>query len=144
MILGMDGRRKNYDDAVNLYKLGLSVGDVAAHFDISRQAMWKILLRRGVQFRQQLRYGKKNHFHRGTRADDRAQNTLEKAVLRGLVQRKARCEACGKSPTFKDGRSGIQAHHADYNKPLKVMWLCQPCHHEWHKKNRAVPRRERR
>ena len=35
-------------------------------------------------------------------------------------------------------KNRIQAHHCDYNKPLEVMWLCQKCHHEWHKNNKAV------
>ena len=50
----------------------------------------------------------------------------------------SRCEHCEASYRFKGGRRAIQAHHPDYNKPLDVVWLCQKCHHEWHKDNRAI------
>jgi hypothetical protein len=73
------------------------------------------------------------------RAADRAQNLVDEAVKRGVIIRKSACEICGAMPVFKDGRSGIQAHHCDYNKPLEVMWLCQGCHHKWHKENKAIP-----
>lgn len=43
---------------------------------------------------------------------------------------------------MSDGRALVQAHHDDYNHPLTVRWLCQPCHYEWHKHNRAIPRKE--
>jgi hypothetical protein len=34
------------------------------------------------------------------------------------------CAFCGEPKTI--------AHHHDYNKPLEVTWLCQPCHHRFH------------
>lgn len=37
------------------------------------------------------------------------------------------CESCGNEKTL--------AHHTDYSKPLKIMWLCRGCHIDWHKKN---------
>jgi hypothetical protein len=104
--------------------------------------MYLILKRRGVEFRNQLRYGEENHFWRGTQANDRAQNILEKAIRKHIVTRPQKCEKCGMSGIFNDGRSLIQAHHCDYNKPLDVMWLCQKCHHEWHCNNKAIPFRE--
>lgn len=134
---------KDYSTAVRMYESGLSVADVAEFFGVTRQSMHKSLGRRGVKFRSNLRFGTANHFHRGTRADDRAQGTLEKAVAKGVVLRKTHCEECGASTEFADGRSGIQAHHPDYNKPLDVIWLCQHCHHEWHKCHRAIPRERR-
>jgi hypothetical protein len=27
----------------------------------------------------------------------------------------------------------VVAHHEDYNKPLEIVWLCQPCHKQRHK-----------
>lgn len=127
-----------------MYAAGSSVGAVAKAQGLTRQAMWQWLKARGVSMRPQLRYGVANHFHRGTKANDYAQNVLEKAVSRGRVKRKTACETCGSTAKFKNGRTAIQAHHPDYNKPLDVMWLCQRCHHEWHRKQKPTPRREGR
>lgn len=121
-----------------MYAAGLSVQQIANFYRVTRQAMWAVLRRR-TTLGPNLRFGEKNHFHRGTRADDHAQNVLEVAIRRGVVKRLARCQTCGEAKTFKDGRTAIQAHHPDYNRPLDVMWLCQPCHHKWHKENRAIP-----
>lgn len=132
--------RKNYDEACRLYEMGLSIADVAKHYGVSRQGMYDILRRRGTKMRPNTRVGPANHFYRGgSLASDRAQNTLEKAIQKGIVEKKLVCEICGKAPVMRDGRSGVQAHHPDYNRPLTVMWLCQPCHHKWHKENRAIP-----
>ena len=137
----MAAHRKDYDNAVKMYESGFSIEEIADYFGVTRQSMWKCLKRRGVEFRDNKRYGLENHFWRGTKADDRAQNILEKAVQKGIIQRKTVCECCGASGAFSDavldGRSMVQAHHTDYNKPLDVIWLCQKCHHEWHKHNKA-------
>jgi hypothetical protein len=130
---------RDYSEAVRLYTSGLSVGDCAAFYGISRQAMWMILKRRDCVFRPQLRRGKANHFHRGTRARDRAQNLCEKAIQKGVLVRPSHCEQCRSIPKpYRDGRNPIQAHHDDYMKPLAVRWLCQPCHHAWHRTHRAA------
>lgn len=133
----MAAHRKDYDQAVSAYEVGASIEDIADYYGVSRQSMWKCLKRRGVTFRDNKKYGLENHFHRGTKADDRAQNILEKAIQSGKIARKSVCEACGTAGTFADGRTAIQAHHADYNRPLDVTWLCQKCHHKWHKHNKA-------
>lgn len=138
----MGAHRKDFDLAVELYNKGLSIEAVGEYYGITRQAMHKILKRRGVSFRDNKKYGEENHFYRGTKANDKAQNLLEEAIERGIIQRKTHCEKCGNTGTFKDGRTKIQAHHGDYNKPLDVMWLCQKCHHEWHKNNKAISRKE--
>ena len=135
----MGRKQKDYQEAVELYHSGLSIGDVAAYFGVSRQSMWKVFKRRNVVMRDQLRTGEDNHFWRGTSDDDRAQNMVEKAVKKGTLIQPDTCSVCGQKQTFKDGRSGIQAHHDDYNKPLEIRWLCQKCHHEWHKHHKAIP-----
>lgn len=57
----------------------------------------------------------------------RAQPKVMKALSSGKLTRLP-CEVCGKEPA--------DAHHDDYNKPLKVRWLCRKCHAEWHRYNK--------
>src|SRR3989337_846841 len=131
-------RLTKYDQAVPMYQSGLSIQEIANFFQVTRQSMWAALKRRRVEFRTNTRSGMENHFHRGTRAVDRAQNLLEKAVEKGIIHRPDACQDCDTIPRrFKNGRTGIQAHHKDYSKPLEVRWLCQKCHHTWHKTNKA-------
>lgn len=129
-------KNDKYKNAKNLYNMGHSIQEVADMYGITRQGMWDILKRRGTEFRDNKRFGDENHFYRGgSKASDYAQNKIEKAILYGKMERKHVCDNCGASGTFKDGRNMVQAHHPNYNKPLEVMWLCQKCHHEWHKNN---------
>ncbi len=131
-------RDPKYDNAVDLYDRGMSVKECADFYGITRQAMHKILKRRGCKFRDNKRFGKENHFYRGgyTHGQRRAGHFVEKAIKKGVLIPSKSCEVCGAIKTFRDGRNGIQAHHNDYNKPLDIMWLCQNCHHEWHKENK--------
>lgn len=141
-LYNMKSRNPKYDYAVKMYDDGLSIQEVANFYKISRQAMWGILKVRGCIFRDNLKYGEDNHFFRGgSTEDDYAQGVVEKALKKGILIRKP-CEKCGKNGVMSDGRSEVQAHHIDYNKPLDVIWFCQLCHHEWHKENKAVPREE--
>ncbi len=135
-----DKRKRDYPEAIAMYERGMSLEQIANFYGRTRQALWEWMKARGVKMRPQKRTGKENHFHRGTKASARAHDIFEKALKRGVVARSDTCETCGEKKTFKDGRSGVQAHHPDYNKPLDVMWLCQKCHHEWHKTNKAIPR----
>ena len=135
----MSAKRKDYNEAIKMYNMGLSIQQVADYYVISRQAMHLILKRRGVNFRPQKKYGEDNHFYRGgSIAHDRSQNLVESAIDKGILKRKIICDKCGNTGVFKDGRSAIQAHHNDYNKPLDIKWLCQKCHHEWHKNNKPI------
>jgi hypothetical protein len=126
------------DECVRMYDSGMSLAPIAAYFCVSRQAMWD-LLRRRTTMRPQQCAGANNHFFRGgATEDDHAQNMVEHAMRAGIIRRPEQCSSCGSTGKFKDGRSSIQAHHCDYNKPLDVMWLCQKCHHAWHKTNTAI------
>lgn len=133
----MAKKNRKYREVVSMYEQGMSVQDIADFFEITRQAMWKILKRRGCNFRDNKRHGEENHFYRGTKAEKRVHRFVERAIKRGIIVKKTHCEVCGSTGEFKDGRSKIQAHHTDYSKPLQVMWLCQQCHHKWHKTNKA-------
>jgi hypothetical protein len=121
-----------------MYNGGLSVGDCAAAFGITRQAMWDTLKRRGVKFRPKLRYGTDNTFHRGGRTSGKkeARIAMQRATDKGIIKRGDKCEQCGKARTSSQD---IEGHHDDYNKPLTVRWLCKVCHFAWHKANKPIP-----
>lgn len=131
------------DEAVRMYESGMSLAPIATFYGVSRQSMWD-LLRRRVELRPRERHGADNHFWRGgSKADDRAQNLAEQAIKDGVMTPQDTCEACGETPEpMRDGRRSVQAHHDDYNKPLEVRWLCQPCHHTWHREHQPIPRSE--
>lgn len=54
----------------------------------------------------------------------RAHNAVSRAIKAGMLLRNP-CVRCGEKKSV--------AHHEDYDKPLEVMWLCQPCHKQRHK-----------
>lgn len=136
-------RNAKYDEAVSMYESGLSIQECAEFFEITRQAMHKILQRRGAAFRDNLKFKKENHFYRGGETQSkRAQSIAWKAIKKGILKPKP-CEICADSGLMADGRNKIQAHHDDYNKPLDVRWLCQECHYEWHKSNKAKGENEK-
>ena len=53
-----------------------------------------------------------------------AHNAVARAVKSGALTKQS-CEWCGNEKTL--------AHHENYDLPLDVMWLCQPCHKKRHK-----------
>lgn len=56
-----------------------------------------------------------------------AQARVHSAIQRGLLHRPASCEECGAA------NRPIEAAHFDYVHPLRVRWLCRPCHRAWDK-----------
>ena len=51
----------------------------------------------------------------------KATNAVNNAVRDGKLTKPNRCEICKK-------RRRVEGHHNDYSKPLKVVWVCKPCH----------------
>jgi ribosomal protein S27AE len=51
-------------------------------------------------------------------------NIVAKALRHGEIKKEP-CRDCGEIKT--------QAHHEDYNMPLKIIWLCRKCHLKRHK-----------
>jgi len=58
------------------------------------------------------------------RRRSKAHNAVARAIAKGSLVR---------SPCVRCGETKSLAHHEDYDKPLDVMWLCQPCHKQRHK-----------
>lgn len=56
-----------------------------------------------------------------------ARNKVHAAIKAGKLKRQV-CERCGSEK--------VEAHHADYEKPLEVRWLCKPHHAEHHREVR--------
>ncbi|QEL20572.1 hypothetical protein [Limnoglobus roseus] len=54
-----------------------------------------------------------------------AQSLLRYHVQAGNVVRPSTCEECGRT----DCR--IEGAHFNYDEPLRVRWLCVPCHRRW-------------
>lgn len=61
----------------------------------------------------------------------KARYTLSNSIRDGKLFKPDKCETC-KNVTALEG------HHCDYNKPLDVMWLCVPCHKQWHRENTPI------
>lgn len=59
----------------------------------------------------------------------RAYAAYHRALRRGQLVRPEVCERCLEG----GGRRGIVGHHADYSRPLDIIWVCQPCHDEIHR-----------
>lgn len=64
-----------------------------------------------------------------------ARQAVRLALRRGGLARPDHCEKCGAPDApLADGRTSLQAHHADYSRPLDVSWHCVRCHGVEHRR----------
>ena len=105
-------RKDKYALAPLFYAKGMSIAQVAELYGITRQAMHSIIKVRDVVFREQLRYGDDNHFHRGgSKMEKHAQHAVEKALKAGRLQR-APCQVCGEDPKARGSYMPIPKDYA--------------------------------
>ena len=82
------------------------------------------------QGQKALARGKAAHYYRYPNRSA-ARSAVTNAVRDGRLYKPNQCESCSTETT-------LHGHHCDYNKPLDVMWLCDPCHKQWHRKNEPI------
>lgn len=56
-----------------------------------------------------------------------------RSVAHSAVARAIKAGRLLRMPCSRCGDANSLAHHEDYDKPLEVVWLCQPCHKQRHK-----------
>lgn len=62
-------------------------------------------------------------------AKSAARLAVRRAIEKGVLVRPSACSDCGGQAVRSDGVTAIQAHHhAGYDRPLDVQWLCPKCH----------------
>ena len=62
----------------------------------------------------------------------KAVRTVRAAIRSGKLEKQP-CVLCG-------SEKRIQAHHFDYESPLSVIWLCEPCHKAVHRELNELKR----
>lgn len=67
------------------------------------------------------------------------QNDKRRTKCHNAVTRAIRSGKLIKQPCVRCGNEKSLAHHEDYDFPLDVMWLCQPCHKQRHKELLLMP-----
>ena len=69
-------------------------------------------------FETRMKMAERNPSHKNARM------AVGLALKLGHLTKKTWCSGCGCS----EDEHRIEAHHARYDKPLDVIWLCTPCH----------------
>ena len=71
------------------------------------------------------------------RSQDKRRTKCHNAVARAI-----KSGELVKSPCIKCGDINSLAHHEDYDKPLEIIWFCQPCHSQRHKEINKLLRKK--
>ena len=65
-----------------------------------------------------------NAWRKADKRRTKCHNAVKRAIQNGTLIR---------MPCIKCNSEKSLAHHENYDEPLNVMWLCQPCHKQRHK-----------
>jgi Bacillus phage endonuclease len=87
---------------------------------------------RNDPYDKELAKARSARYYLGNKHKVSVRDKLHKAIKRGAVIKPEMCSRC------RTVTEVLDAHHADYGKPLEVTWLCDTCHGAEHVKV-AVP-----
>lgn len=78
--------------------------------------------------------------NRNNSEKNKARRAVRAAEIAGLILCPEICPSCGRNPgRAKDGRRLLEAHHhAGYDRPLEIQWLCSVCHKREHPNRGAL------
>ena len=77
--------------------------------------------------------GIRKRYRENHAAEVKAEGMLNEALRTGRITRPSKCSMCGKDCI-------PQGHHWDYTKPFDVIWVCEKCHSDIHRKVRELLR----
>lgn len=108
---------KTHEDYLNWYR---------EYREKNREKLREYIKEYNKNWRQKYGYYNENNWKDKNWDKVLVEKRLQKAVKLGKIQREP-CEICGEEKS--------QGHHPDYNKPLKVIWLCSLHHKKIHTRN---------
>ena len=83
--------------------------------------------KRDYQKHKQKRLKKCKEYRNLNKQIKQAHGMIKYQIKIGKIKRPEKCSICNKS-------ENIHAHHADYSKPLEIIWLCASCHNFLHRR----------
>ena len=86
----------------------------------SRETVRKCSTKNKEKYKQLYQDNKENHPEKF-----KARDSVGNAVRSKKITKPSKCSAC-------ESTENIEGHHADYDKPLEVIWLCSRCHKRLH------------